>query len=116
MGHEVANGVRVRVAEVWHVIARVALHAWLDPDLLPGQLPCDGHLLLERDAVLSQTFDEAGMEGELVVVVAGDERDLDALTPVTLRRPGAEIRSRSPRKLPRRLPIPDSPAHLRLAS
>src|SRR5215212_12038149 len=79
MGHEVANGVRVRVAEVWHVIAWVALHAVLDPDLLPGQLPCDGHLLFERDAVLSQTFEEAGIAGELVVVVAGDEHDLDAL-------------------------------------
>src|SRR5215212_4501367 len=89
MSHEVANGVRVRVAEVWHIIARVALHAVLDPDLLPGQLPCDGHLLFESDVVLSQTVDEAGVAGEIVVVVAGDERDLHALTggPELLEQP-----------------------------
>jgi hypothetical protein len=80
MGHEVANGVRVRVAEVGHVVARAALHAVLDPDLLPGQLPGDGHLLFESDAVLRQAVDEARVAGELVVVVAGDERDLYVLT------------------------------------
>src|SRR5918994_1303282 len=76
MGHEVADGVGVRVAEIWHVIAWVALHAVLDPDFLAGQLPGNGLLLFEVDAVLSQPLDEPGVAGELVVVVSWDERDL----------------------------------------
>ena len=78
-GDKIPHRLRVRVAEIGHVVEVIILVAVFDPEPLAGQLPGYCRSLFQIDIEMLQNLHEFGITGDFIIVITGQNGYLDLL-------------------------------------